>query len=147
MGTSSRAPYMDTIARPLQLIGLVAAALAVLTAAAVLVLRAGRVRRPLRKIAGRRPLRWLPGLAAVLCARRWPASLSARTCRSCAGIPAPATAAFVAGLQRLHHLPVDPARLYAEDTLYWVIWYVGAPPCCSAGSGWRCSRGAPGGRC
>ena len=30
-------------------------------------------------------------------------------------------------MQRISQLPVDPRRLYAEDSLYWVIWYLGAP--------------------
>ena len=33
----------------------------------------------------------------------------------------------IAGYQRADHLPVDPTRLYAERSLYWVIWYVGVP--------------------
>src|SRR6266699_2720628 len=51
------------------------------------------------------------------------------------GHPSLATAAFVAGLQRVQHLPVDPTRLYAEDTLYWVIWYIGAPAVLLGGLG------------
>jgi hypothetical protein len=34
---------------------------------------------------------------------------------------------YVAALQRLEHLPVEPGRLYAEKSLYWVIWYLGLP--------------------
>jgi len=30
-------------------------------------------------------------------------------------------------LQRVQHLPVQPGRLYAESSLYWVVWYLGAP--------------------
>jgi len=51
-----------------------------------------------------------------------------------------AAAAYVASLQRLGHLRVDPGRLYAEDTLYWVIWYVGLPAVLLGGFG----RRAPG---
>jgi hypothetical protein len=47
----------------------------------------------------------------------------------------PVAAAFVARLQRLEHLPVDPTRQYAEDTLYWVIWYVGTPAVLLGGLG------------
>jgi hypothetical protein len=32
-------------------------------------------------------------------------------------------------------LPVDPGRLYAEDTLYWVIWYIGLPTLLLGGFG------------
>src|SRR5260370_7435272 len=34
---------------------------------------------------------------------------------------------YIAALQRLEGLPVDPGRLYAENSLYWVIWYLGVP--------------------
>ena len=34
---------------------------------------------------------------------------------------------YVAALQRISQLPVDPRRLYAEDSLYWVVWYLGVP--------------------
>jgi hypothetical protein len=128
-------PYMDTIARPLQLVGLAAAALAVLTAAGVLVLRAATVRRRLRKIAGRRPLRWLPGVVGVASAAALVGLAVRPYVQTVRWHPNPATAAFVAGLQRLQHLPVDPTRLYAEDTLYWVIWYIGAPTVLLGGLG------------
>src|SRR5262249_51143721 len=34
---------------------------------------------------------------------------------------------YIAVLQRISQLPVDPRRLYAEDSLYWVVWYLGVP--------------------
>jgi len=33
----------------------------------------------------------------------------------------------IAGYQRANHLPVDPTRTYAEQTMHWVFWYVGVP--------------------
>ncbi len=33
----------------------------------------------------------------------------------------------LAGYQRANHLPVDPTRTYAEQSLHWVFWYIGAP--------------------
>ena len=41
------------------------------------------------------------------------------------GVLGPAAASYVASLQRIAGLRVDPTRLYSEDTLYWVIWYAG----------------------
>jgi hypothetical protein len=41
----------------------------------------------------------------------------------------------VASLQQIEGLRVDPTRLYAEDTLYWVIWYLGVPALLLAGIG------------
>jgi hypothetical protein len=41
----------------------------------------------------------------------------------------------VAALQQAQGLRVDPGLLYAEDSLYWVIWYVGLPALLLAGVG------------
>ena len=41
----------------------------------------------------------------------------------------------MAALQRLLGLPVQPTRSYAEDSLYWVIWYLGVPALLLAGLG------------
>src|SRR6202042_1967395 len=41
--------------------------------------------------------------------------------------PGGSVIAYVGYLQRAAGLPLDPRRLYAEDTLYWVIWYIGLP--------------------
>ena len=38
-----------------------------------------------------------------------------------------ATEQFIAGYQRSNHLPVDPTRTYAEQSLHWVFWYIGVP--------------------
>jgi hypothetical protein len=128
-------PYMDSMARPLLMVGLAAAGLAAATAAGVLLTRWAPVRRRLRKVAGRRPLRWLPEAGAVVCVAGLTGFAVRPYVQTVRGHPNPATAAFVAGLQRMQHLPVDPTRLYAEDTLYWVIWYVGAPAVLLAGLG------------
>ncbi|WP_169729425.1 hypothetical protein [Thermoactinospora rubra] len=37
------------------------------------------------------------------------------------------TADFIEQIQRANGLPVDGRRLYFEDSLYWVVWYVGVP--------------------
>jgi hypothetical protein len=82
-----------------------------------------------------RPLRWLPEVAGVVCVAAL-AGFAVRPYEQIVrGHPNAATAALVAGLQRAQHLPVDPSRLYAEDTLYWVIWYVGAPTVLLGGLG------------
>jgi hypothetical protein len=118
-------PFADTLASPLEVIGADAAGIAVVTALVIAGMRPARVRRVARKVLGKPPLRWLPGLAsfAVIVAL---AGLAARpyfqTVRAVLGH---AEADFVAGLQRLAGLRVDPTRLYSEDTLYWVIWYAG----------------------
>ncbi|HEX7994920.1 MAG TPA: hypothetical protein VF506_13445, partial [Streptosporangiaceae bacterium] len=110
---------------PLKLIGLDAGGLAVLTVATLLVARFGWARRLARDIAARPPVRWLQGLAsvAVIGGIAW---LAARPyLQKVRGVLSPAASDFVGHLQRIAGLPVDPARLYSEDTLYWVIWYAG----------------------
>jgi hypothetical protein len=37
------------------------------------------------------------------------------------------TATFIEKAQLAGHVPIDRTRLYYEDSLYWVIWYVGLP--------------------
>jgi len=79
-----------------------------------------------RKVLAKRPLRWLPGLASFLVLwSRSPTSLRARTCRSCAAISVTPRRFSSRRCSGLAHLRVDPARLYSEDTLFWVIWYAG----------------------
>jgi len=120
-------PFLDGLAPMPALIGLIAAWLAAMTLAGMELLRLPGLRVRLRKLLTARPLRWLPeagGLLAVaaligLAARPYLQIVRERASR--------ASAHYVGHLQRLEHLPVDPGRLYAEDTLYWVIWFVGIP--------------------
>ena len=51
------------------------------------------------------------------------------------GHPGAGAQAFIAALQQAQGLRVDPSRLYAEDSLYWVIWYIGLPALLLAGVG------------
>jgi hypothetical protein len=128
-------PFADTLASPLKVIGADAAGIAVVTVVMIAAMRPARVRRVTRRVLGKPPLRWLPDLAsfAVIVAL---AGLAARpylqTVRAVLGH---AEADFVAGLQRLAGLRVDPTRLYSEDTLYWVIWYAGIATVLLAGFG------------
>lgn len=118
-------PFADTLASTLKVIGIDAAGTAVVTALVMAAMRPARVRRVARKVFGKPPLRWLPWLAGLVVIVAF-AGLAARpyfeTVRAGLGH---SEADFVAGLQRLAGLRVDPTRLYSEDTLYWVIWYAG----------------------
>jgi hypothetical protein len=110
---------------PLTVIGLDAGGLVLLLAAALLLTRVPLVRRLARAAVSRRPLRWLPGIGslAVVAGLAWFAIRPyLQTVR---GVLGPAAAGYVASLQRIAGLRVDPTRLYSEDTLYWVIWYAG----------------------
>jgi len=110
---------------PLKVIGLDAGGLVLLTVAAVLIARATRVRRFISTALARTLLRWLPriGSAVVIAALAW---LAVRPyVQTVRGVLGRAASDYVGTLQRTEGLRVDPARLYSEDTLYWVIWYAG----------------------
>jgi hypothetical protein len=114
--------------RPLpEFIGLLAACFALLSLAWVQLLRVPGFGRFLRRLFARWPLRWLPGLGALLVIAVL-AGLAARPYLQTVRGPSTGTVAdYVASLQRIQNLPVSAGRLYAEDTLYWAIWYVGLP--------------------
>ncbi len=112
-------------ARPVDVIELDAGAVLLLMVAVLLLMRVPRARRLVRGVLERRPLRWLPGLGgvAVVAAIGW---LAARPyLQIVRGSLGRAQADYIAMLQRMAGLRVDPTRLYYEDTLYWVIWYAG----------------------
>ena len=114
-------PGIRTLAPSLRMMGLAVVWAAALTLAGVAVGSRERARRLL----GQRPLRWLPEAAAVLVV----AAAIAFAVRPYVQVVRGGTggAGYVASLQRLAGLPADPRRVYAEDSLYWVIWYLGLP--------------------
>ena len=120
-------PYLDGLASWMRTWGIIAAGVAVLTVAGVLVARLGWVRRAAKSVPAERLLRWLPeaaGALVVLAAIGFAIRPYVQTVRADSGR---SVIAYVSYLQRAAGLPLDPRRLYAEDTLYWVIWYIGLP--------------------
>jgi hypothetical protein len=114
--------------RPLpELIGLLAACLALLTLASVQLLRVPGFGSRLRKLFAMRPLRWLPAAGCVLVLAVLGGLAVRPYLQTVHGPSTGSVASYVASLQRMQNLPVSPGRLYAEDTLYWVIWYIGLP--------------------
>ena len=110
---------------PLKVIGLDAGGLLLLTVAAGLLSRVPQVRRLVRTALARSLLSRLAGLASavVIVALAW---LAVRPyVQTVRGVLGRGAAHYVGMLQRTEGLRVDPARLYSEDTLYWVIWYAG----------------------
>ncbi len=128
-------PFVDSLRPMPELIGLIAAFLAAMTVACVGLLRLPRFRNRLRPVLARRAVRRLPDFAAVLAVAVIVCLAIRPYLQTVRGPATGAAADFVASLQRLEHLPVDPGRLYAEDTLYWVIWYVGLPAVLLGGFG------------
>jgi hypothetical protein len=128
-------PFVQSLQPMPELIGLIAAWLLAMTVAGVELLRLPGFRDGLRPVLARRPVRWLPDLCAVLAVAAVVGLAIRPYLQTVRGPATGAAASFVASLQRLEHLPVDPGRLYAEDTLYWVIWYVGLPAVLLGGFG------------
>jgi hypothetical protein len=116
-------PMMAALAPQLGQVALAAAAFLVVTAAGAAVALAGPARRAATRMLAARPLRWLPEAAAVLVVLAGAAFLIRPYLQTVTGAANP----YVAYLQRIAELPVNPHRRYAEDSLYWVIWYLGAP--------------------
>ena len=116
-------PMMAALAPQLGQLALVAASFLLVTAAVAAVALAAPARRTATRLLAARPLRWLPEAAAVLVVLAGVAFLIRPYLQTVTGAANP----YVAYLQRIAELPVNPHRQYAEDSLYWVIWYLGAP--------------------
>ena len=114
---------------------MIAVWLAALTITGVQLSRLPGVRAFLRRWLARRPLRWLPELAGLLVIAALIGFAVRPYVQTVRGGVSGAVAGYIASLQQAQHLPVDPARLYAEDTLYWVIWYIGLPTVLLGGFG------------
>lgn len=128
-------PFMDTLSVPMELTGLIAVWLTAVTVAVTQLLRLPRLREYLRQARSGRTLRWVPDAGAVLVAAALIGLAIRPYLQTVRGQSGHGALAFIAFLQRTQHLPVDPARQYAEDSLYWVIWYVGAPAVLLGGLG------------
>jgi len=114
---------LSTTTPSFRVIGALAAGLAVVTAAGVAVAMIGPARHSARKLLAARPLRWLPEAGATLVILAGVGLVIRPYLQKVHGPASP----YVAALQRLEGLPVDPGRLYAESSVYWVIWYIGVP--------------------
>jgi len=117
------APALSTTIPSFRTIAVLAGGLAVLTAAGVAIALVGPARRRARKLLAARPLRWLPEAGATLVILAGVGLVIRPYLQKVHGPASP----YVAALQRLEGLPVDPGRLYSESSLYWVIWYLGVP--------------------
>jgi len=117
------APALSSTIPSFRTIAVLAGGLAVLTAAGVAIALVGPARRRARKLLAARPLRWLPETGATLVILAGVGLVIRPYLQKVHGPASP----YVAALQRLEGLPVDPGRLYSESSLYWVIWYLGVP--------------------
>jgi hypothetical protein len=128
-------PLLSSVSAPAVLAGTVAACLIAVCIAVPQLTRLPRVRSFVPGMLARRPLRWLPeatGLLVVAVLVGFAVRPYVQTVR---GHPSAAVYSFIASLQRAQGLHVDPTRLYSEQTLYWVIWYIGLPTVLLGGFG------------
>jgi hypothetical protein len=89
--------------------------------------RIARVRRVVPAGLAKRPLRWLPEAGAAIALAALIGLAVRPYVQTVHGHPSRAEYFFIEALQRAQGLPVDPTRLYSEQTLYWTVWYIGLP--------------------
>ena len=120
-------PYLNSIAASLRPLAMIALAAVALTVVGMGLLSAPRTHSWLRTLFRSRPLRWLPEAVAALTILAVIGFAVRPYFQTVRGETDPATISYVAELQKLAHLAIDPRRQYSEDSLYWVIWYIGVP--------------------
>ena len=115
-------PYVNSLSSLMRPLGYAAAAFAAVTIALAAVSHRWRPR-------GMRAGRWeaIPDLAAMAAVAVMAAFAVRPLVQTVRGETNRVTIAFITEVQKLAHLPIDPTRTYAEDSLYWVIWYIGVP--------------------
>ncbi|MBO0837138.1 MAG: hypothetical protein J2P28_16740, partial [Actinobacteria bacterium] len=120
-------PFLDRVDRTVGLAGVVIAWLLALSVVVIQFARIGWVRRAAARTFGAWPLRGLPGLSAFLVLAALIGLAIRPYVQKVHGHPNEGDYSFIASLQHQQHLVSDPTRTYAEQTLYWVIWYIGLP--------------------
>ena len=140
-GSRLARPYLSTLRVPLHDIGLAAAGFGIATALIAplafpatrgLARRAVSWRMPVMGLSG--ATHRVPVLSVILqgLAMLTPVALLTwfavrPTAAVARGATDPFVIRFVAALQRLERLPVDGHRQYYEQSLNWVVWYLGLP--------------------
>jgi hypothetical protein len=120
-------PFLDSVGETVALAGVVAVWLVAVSAVLIRLARVGRVRRLVPQALASQPLRWLPEAGAVLAVLVLIGLAVRPYVQRVHGHPSLAVYDAIKSLQRLQGLPADPTRTYAEQTLYWLIWYIGLP--------------------
>jgi hypothetical protein len=116
------APYLNSLSSLLRPLGYAAAGFVIATAVAVAIAQW----RGLPQMR-RGSWSWVPDITAMAVVLVVVAFAVRPVVQTVRGETSPVTVAFIAEVQKLAHLPIDPHRTYAEDSLYWVIWYIGLP--------------------
>jgi hypothetical protein len=120
-------PYLDLETPSLRPLGLITAAVVLLTLACLILARSRATLARLRGWLTPRLLPWLPGAAAALVVLIFVGFELRPMLQTVAGETDPTSIAYVAELQKLAHLPINGRQQYYEQSLYWVCWYIGVP--------------------
>ncbi|MGH3150782.1 MAG: hypothetical protein ACRDOB_08635, partial [Streptosporangiaceae bacterium] len=120
-------PYLDLEAPSLRPLALITGLVILLTVVGILLSwgRKALARRP--GWLPRQLIRWLPAAAAIATVLVFVGFAVRPLVQTVAGETDPTSIAYVAELQKLAGLPVDGKLQYYQDSLYWVIWYIGLP--------------------
>ena len=120
-------PYLDLEAPSLRPLVFILAGTVLATVAGVVVTSSRRARTAARPLRASRAARWLPAAAAIGVGVIFAGFAVRPLVQTVAGETDPTSIGYVAELQKLAGLPVDGRQQYYQDSLYWVIWYLGAP--------------------
>ena len=122
-------PYLDLEAPSLRPLALIVVLVILLTVGGVALTASPAARAWLtrQRLTGPMTTRWLPAAAAIVTVIIFIGFAVRPLVQTVAGETDPTSIAYVAELQKLAHLPVNGRRQYYEDSLYWVIWYLGVP--------------------
>jgi hypothetical protein len=120
-------PYLDLEAPSLRPLGYIVAITVVATAAGIAITASQKARSTARRLLETKTARYLPAAAAALTVLIFVGFAVRPLVQTVAGETNATSIAYVAELQKLAGLPVNGHRQYYEDSLYWVIWYLGVP--------------------
>jgi len=120
-------PYLDLEAPSLRPLGYIVAITIVATAAGIAITASQKARDTAKRLLATKTAQYLPVAAAALTVLIFIAFAVRPLVQHVTGETNPTSIAYVAELQKLAGLPIDGRRQYYEDTLYWVIWYLGVP--------------------
>jgi hypothetical protein len=120
-------PYLDLEAPSLRPLGYIVAITIVATVAGIAITASQKARNTAKRLLATKTAHHLPAAAAALTAIIFIGFAVRPLVQHVAGETNPTSIAYVAELQKLAGLPVNGRRQYYEDSLYWVIWYLGVP--------------------
>ena len=120
-------PYLDLEAPSLRPLGYIVAITVVATVAGIAITASRKARDTAKRLLATKAAQYLPAAAAALTVIIFIGFAVRPLVQHVAGETNPTSIAYVAELQKLAGLPVNGRRQYYEDSLYWVIWYLGVP--------------------